>query len=320
MTQSNDARRLYALGFSAFTVPAILLLPRLGWLWAMLAALFAAILLGIMIWLRRKNPLPLAAVAAKTTVGKTLLAAALLWNLLQLGEISRLLCMAYPTADATPLVGLLALLLAVYAARKGARVIARVGAIVFFFLVALYLLLLGFSLPTVRTDWLQPVLQPQWVLLPAVLAPVSVLYLCRGESGKPTLWLLGGVLLAALAALMCAGSLSPQVVARESFPFYTAAKSVTVLGAMERLEPLVSSALTAGAFCLLGLLCTVNSEILSELVPKSEKLSALANFLLGGAALWATRLVPMWCLGLGTAIFWGLFPLLTLLLGSTKKY
>lgn len=320
MTQSNDARRLYALGFSAFTVPAILLLPRLGWLWALIVTAAAAVLLAVMIRLRRKNALPPAAVAAKTAAGKIALAGILLWNLLQLGEISRLLCMAYPTGDAFPLVGLLALLLAAYAAHKGARVIARVGAIVFFFLVGLYLLLLGFSLPTIRTDWLKPVLQPQWTLLPAALTPVSVLYLSRGETGKPALWLIGGVLLAVLAALMCAGSLSPQITAAEQFPFYSASKSVTVLGAMERLEPLVSAALTAGGFCLLGLLCCVNVEILSELLPRSERLGSLANIVLGGSSLWLTAVLPAWCLCLGTGIFWGILPLGILLVGSLKKY
>lgn len=320
MTQSNDARRLYALGFSAFTLPAIFLLPRLGWLWALLASAGGAAVLAVMIRLRRKNPLTPAAFAAKTAAGKAVLCGILLWNLLQLGEISRLLCMAYPTADFSPLIGLLPLLLALYAARKGPRVIARAGAIVFFFLVALYLLLMGFSLPTMHADWLKPVWKPQLLLLPAALTPVSVLFLSRGQTGKPALWLLGGVLLATLAALSCAGNVSPQVVSREVFPFYTAAKSVSILGAMERLEPFVSAALTAGGFCLLGLLCCVNTEILSEVLPNSEKLSAFANIVLGGGSFWLSALLPLWVFGLGTAIFWGILPFLILLLGAVKKY
>lgn len=320
MNPTNDARRLYALGFCAFTVPAILLLPRTGWQWALLASAASACLLAVLIRLRRSAPLPLAVTAAKTDAGKLLLIGALLWNFLMLGTVSRLLCIGYPTGDTMPLVGLLLLLLAMYAAQKGSKVVARASAIVFFFLIGLYLLLLGFSLPNMRADWLKAVPSPQWAILPAALSPVPVLYLHREERGKPTFWLLGGVLLAGAAALVCAGSLSAQVAAEEQFPFYTAAKSVSVLGAMERLEPLVSAALTAGAFCLLGLLGCANREILSALLPNSEKLSNLANVLLGGAGLWLTGLLPLWFIGLGTTIFWGIFPLITLLLGSSKKY
>lgn len=320
VTQPN-ARPLYALGFAAFTVPAILLLPRTGWLWATVSAAAGATALAAMILLRRRCGKSLVRLAAATTAGKSALIAALLWNLLLLGRIAAYLCRAYPSGDAFPPVGLLLLLLAVWAAQKGGGAVIRTGAIVFFFLIGFYLLILGFSLPDLHIAWLKPALRPDWVALPAALTPASVLYLWEGgeTERRPALWLLGGVLLALFAALVTAGTVSPPVARQEAFPFYTAAKSVKLFGAMERLEPLVSAALTAGGFCLLGTLCAANEKILSVFVPQPNKVSALANFLIGGACMWGSGVVSEGIFALGMGIFWGIFPLLTLFLGSRKK-
>ena len=315
------ARQLCALGFAAFTVPAILLLPRTGWLWAAIFAAAGAAVLAVLIFLRRRCAKPLADIAAATFAGKIALLAVLLWNGLMLGRIAAYLCRAYPSGDAFPLVGLILLLLAVGAAQKGAGAVIRTGAIVFFFLIGFYLLILGFSLPDLRPAWLAPDTEPILAVLPAVLTPVSVLYLWEGGDGERrfALWLVGGVLLALLAALVTAGAVSPPVARHEIFPFYTAAKSVKILGAMERLEPLVSAALTAGGFCLLGTLAAANAKILSVFVPRPKNFSALTNFLVGGACLWVSGVMSEGIFALGMGIFWGFVPFLTLLLGSLKK-
>lgn len=320
MTPSG-ARQRCALGFAAFTVPAILLLPRTGWLWATVFAAAGAAVLAILIYLRRRCAKSPAQIAAATAAGKIALRAALLWNLLMLGRIAAYLCKAYPSGSAFPLVGLLLLLLAVFAAQKGGSAVLRTGAIVFFFLLGFYLLVLGFSLPDLRPAWLAPDPAPVWTVFPAVLAPTCVLYLSEGESrgGAPALWLTGGVLLAGLAALVTAGSVSPPVAKQEVFPFYTAAKSVKILGAMERLEPFVSAALAAGGFCLLAALCAANEKIVSIFVPKTKIFAALTNFLVGGACVWVSGVVSEGIFVLGMTIFWGVFPLLTLLLGASKK-
>lgn len=321
MTPRAGARQFYALGFAAFTVPAILLLPRTGWLWASVFAAAGAAVLAGLLFLRRRCGAGLVRLAAGTKAGKAALFAALLWNTLMLGRIAAFLCRAYPSGSAFPLVSLLLLLLAVYAAQKGSGAVLRTGAIVFFFLLGFYLLILGFSLPDLRLSWLKPDLRPLWTVFPAALAPVSVLYLADGECGEesPALWLLGGVLLAFLSALVTAGSVSPAVARQEIFPFYTAAKSVTILGAMERLEPFVTAALAAGGFCLLGTLCAANGKILSVFAPRAKNFSALTNFLVGGGCVWLSDVVSEGIFAAGMTIFWGIFPFLTLLLGARKK-
>lgn len=321
MTPPANARQRYALGFVAFTVPAILLLPRTGWLWATLFAAAGAAVLAILIFLRGRCAKSPAEIAASTAAGKTALLAALVWNLLMLGRIAAYLCKAYPSGSAFPLVGLLLLLLAVYAAQRGVGTVLRTGAIVFFFLIGFYLLILGFSLPDLRLSWLAPDAEPIWTVFPAVLAPTCVLYLSEGSrgGGKAALWLIGGVLLAGLSALVTAGSVSPPVAKLEVFPFYTAAKSVKILGAMERLEPFVSAALAAGGFCLLAALCAANEKILSIFAPKSKNFAALTNFLVGGVCVRASGVVSEGIFALGMTIFWGVFPVVTLLLGERKK-
>lgn len=316
----SAARRLYALGFCAFLVPAVLHLPSTGWLWTAAASMLCALLLALLIVLRRKCCHGPAEIAERSFLGRSALLLVLVWNLLMLGSTAGEICAAFPQGESFPLVGLLLLLLAAYAAERGEQVVLRVGAIVFFALVLFFALILGFALPKVHFAWLTPQISVDWKRLTAVLCPTLVLYLGGSEErGKCTPWLLLGVAFAVLCAAVTAGSLSPAVVSKETFPFYTAAKSVSVLGAMERLEPLVSAALTVGGFCLLALLCAVNGRILGAFLPKAEKFTALLNFALGGSAMWLSKLLPTTVIAVGTTIFWGLFPIITLSLGVRKK-
>lgn len=315
-------RQLCALALCAFTVPAVGLLPRAGWLWAGIAAVAAAGLLAAGAALCRKKGGNFVELAAQSGCGRCCLRLLLIWNLLALGTAARYLCEVFPGSGAFPLVGALLLLLAACAAGKGVSAVVRAGAICFFFFAALYALLFGFSLPQMRAEWLKPVLRPKWTLLPAALAPSCALALmghCR-ERGRISGWLLGGVGLTVLAALVTAGCVSPEVAGAEPFAFYTMSKSISLFGAMERFEALVSAALTAGDFCLLALVCLANAEIAKTLRPGTGKAVPAGNFLLGGAAIFLGSGIPSVVLAAGSAIFWGVFPIGILALAKRKKY
>lgn len=316
MTKASG-RQWGALGFCAFTVPAVLLLPRAGWLWATAAALFSAALLLLGLYLLRKQEAGLALYAAGCKIGKIMLVLALIWNFLLLGAAARQLCAAFPDGNDTPLVGLLLLLAAAYAAGRNRG--PRIAAIVFFFLLGLYGLLFGFSLPELRIEYLAPLRKTKPWQLSAALAPLCLLYLTPAKGKGAVCWCAGAVILAFVAAFMTAGILSPTVAAEEAFPLYEAAKSVSLFGVLGRLEPLVSAAVSMGGFCLLCLLCSANGSILKALTPGKNSSTAPINFFSGLLFFWLSALLPAAVTAIGTAIFWGVFPLGTLLLGSRKK-
>ncbi len=322
---NTQGKQLSALGFCAFALPAVAILPRAGWLWATLASLTAALLLGILLYICEKRRLSLCQGAAARLPGKILLLMLLLWNFLALGQTAGQLGEIFPTARQTPLIGLLLLLLAAYAAGK--KRLLPVAAIGFFFLLGLFALLYGFGLPEIKIDRLAPQSPPSWPILSAALSPLLLVYLravrpnAPGRKAKTALsiWLLSAVAFSFLAALMTVGTLGPAA-AQEAFPFYEAAKSVTVLNVMQRLEPLVSAGLTIAGFCLLGLICAVNGAILSTLRLGGENFATLTNFFLGGACLFLFGGISKGLTALGTTIFWGILPFLLLGIDFQKNF
>ena len=320
MTDQPAHRQLWALSFCAFTVPAVLLLPRVGWLWAGLASLVCALVLLALFRLSASGETGIPQVASKSILGRYLLVASFLWNLLMLGAASRQLCAAYPGGGI--LIGGILLLLASWGSSKGAATVSRVGGITFFFLLIIYSIVLIFAIPGVKPNWLAPVREVEWIRLPAVLCPALVFYLTgrgRPSSGRPWLWLAGGVLLVLASGAICAGRLSPEVTGADPFPFYTMTQGISLLGVMERFEPLVSAAVSAGGFCLLSLLCLANQTMVEKLRPTAKKLVPPVNFFAGFGAIWLSGLLSGGFLAVGTAIFWGLFPLLLLSLANRKK-
>lgn len=150
----------------------------------------------------------------------------------------------------------------------------------------------------------------------AALSPMAVLYV-RGGARRTGGWLAAGIGLCAAAALCAAGTLSPRVAGEEAFAVYTMAKSVSVFGVMERLEPVVSAALTAGGFCLLSVLCLANAKTAQAIGWKRR--TGIGNFLLGCTGYLAGTVLPEGVQAVAAAICWGIVPLVTLWVASVKK-
>lgn len=303
-------RQLCAVTLAAASVPALLYLPRLGWVWATAAAAISALLLGLCG--RRCAPGGLTEVipAAFGRAGRAVLALVLLGGALLLGGI-------YPESRGGPLTGLLLLLVAAYAAERGEETVLRSGAILFFFLTAVEAVILGFSAVQVRAAWLAPQAgSVPLAAMTAALSPMAVLYV-RGGARRTGGWLAAGIGLCAAAALCAAGTLSPRVAGEEAFAVYTMAKSVSVFGVMERLEPVVSAALTAGGFCLLSVLCLANAKTARAIGWKRR--TGIGNFLLGCTGYLAGTVLPEGVQAVAAAICWGIVPLLALWVASVKN-
>lgn len=318
MEERGWERQTAALTLGAFTFPAVVHLPGAGWPWA----LGACILSGTLLWgtLRLTSDSAGAMARAKNCrVGKLMLLLVLGWNFAAMGGVATQVCLAYPTGRAYPLAGLLLLLLATEAARRGLKIVLRVGTVVLFLLAGFYAPVVLFALPEVKLQWLRPVACADWTALAAALTPMSLLYIKKGEGHGAERWILAGGVFAALTSIVCAGLLSPTVVTEEAFPFYTAAGVVRLFGVAERTEALVSAAASGGGFCLLGLLAVVNGELAGWIWPGRKQVFFVAQTLLAAAAIGLTGCLSSVVYAIGTTICWGLLPLLTLYIGNSKK-
>lgn len=320
MKEDTYARQLCALSLSAFTLPAVVLLPRTGWVAALFALAAGTGLLAVLLRARSRTAASPVQLLAKSRGGRAALTALLLWNFLALGGTACQLCLAFPDGHAFPLVGLLLLIVAAQAAQDGAGTVLRMGGVLSLFSVGFYAVLLGFSLPQVHAAWLRPAPPGNAALLPCVLTPCLALFLPVRGQARIAPWLVAGVVLALGSTALCAGSLSPARAGSDAFPFYTAIGGARLFGVLERMEALVSAAVCVGGFCLLALLCVVNRAVLRALNFSRPRCVSAANFLLGGAAMGLVPLLPRLAFAAGTTIFWGLLPAATLLVENRKKF
>lgn len=289
------SKQLSALTFCAASVPSVMLLANYGWLWGTAAA---AVSVALVLLVQSRPPIC-------SKVFKSLL---LVWNLLALGAGANLLCSIFPHGN--DLTGLLLLLAATYAASRERNVLLRIGAVCLFLHIILYSMLLGFSLPDLTGENFAAAAPSSFLALSASLTPMLAALL-RKEEEKVQPWSLVAFLaLTLLAALVTAGSRD----------FYTAMMSVSLFGVMERLEPLVSVVLTAGGFCLMGMICSLNKSVLEDLHPQRKNFAPVLNFIVGAVGIYLSRYLGGAFYAVGTAIFWGALPTLAQSLENSKNF
>lgn len=310
----------------ALGAPAAMALAGLGWTWVLLGgALAALLLLAMERILRRTCGFPEAFTLAFGRTGGTVIGVlTLLWLLAVAAGTASAVRIAFET-DPGPAAPAVLLLLAALACGKGSRRAAAVGGILSLVLALLYSIIVLTSLRHLHPDWCWP-----WgsaadagLSVCVCLSPACVLLATQPERGSCRAgW--GCAALAAFApaamALITAGCLSPELAGASELPIYTLTKSLSVLSVMERFEPLLSVSLMLGLFLLLqGIVCAAGN--LTQLIggAKQADHGTAAFCLLAFAGGLGADRVPVVCWAIGAATFWGILPVLTLVIVGIKK-
>ena len=330
MHSEMTRRQELAWIFAAVSAPVVMRCANLPWQWVLAACAFAALYYIIICILRllhggERSLTELAQEAFGGVGGRMLLLLSAVWTLLAAAKAAEGSALAFPNGREAGLSGIVLLALAALAGRKGTGATARCAAVLAPILAAMYALFLAAAAPQLHTPWCAPWGTPKagFAALEAMLLPSAALFLKRRPAEKriPGVMLPILVLAPPTFALMTSGCLSPQVTAQEPLAFYTLSKSLHLFSFMQRFEPLVSTMLYVGLFCMTALLTQSGCAMLRPLIRAEHTDRWLPSaFCAAAFALsFVTSRLPQWIFDVAPTVFWGIFPLLTLLVVYAKK-
>ncbi len=283
----------------------------LNWAWVFGAGLLAALYYIYMDM--RLHPQGTAELlpAAFGKAGKAVAAAVLLWTVLLMAWTANLANGAFPMVKGEPVLGWTVLALAAWGSWKGPAACARCAGVLCLFLLALYGVIGGFAVPDVQMENLMPV--GNWedglVVLGVFLLPSAVWFLPCTRSRKKPAWQMALLLPAFVGglALITAGVLSPLLARSQPAALYALAQSVSLFGVVERIEPLLSAAITMGVFCLLSAMACACGQLW-----KNRRWSGIACCAAAAALMGWVENLDFRILTGGAAVFYVLLPLLVL--------
>ena len=299
-------RQLTAWLAAAIIPTAIQLTAGSSWL----SVLLVCVLCLLCVWLRWRF--------GAEPKGKLLAAAQWVLVVLILSRACQSAVQSWP-GGAHPAVAMILLALAVWSVWKGTSATARVGCVLFWFVLILYLMLLGAGVKDIRIKWLQPVKGDVdgfgcvLLLTPAAAA----IHLKKKQNLKPRLLLIG--VFCTVAACVTAGVLSPWTAAGKENAFYEMTRSLNLLGQARRFEAVLSAGMTAGWFSLISLYLTVCARLAEKTKTGWGRWGATAAAAAAAGILLCDLHIPGILLLVLTAVFWVLLPLLTQGLGAKKK-
>ena len=261
-----SSRQLGALALSAAAVPVFRCCCRFSWSCVLPGGVGAAALLSCLtaVGNRRRGaerPAWLAGLCLP------LLAAGALWAAWESS-------FAFPETAGNGLAAAMVLLLSLWAAALGPAAAGRCAGILLWITGALYGIVLLFSLPELRTDWLRPAGEAGDVLrcAGALLTPAAALLLAPslGEDQRLPHWPWWAAALSAAAAAVVTGGILSPALAREPESFRTLARGVSVLGVIRRFEALVNGAMLISGFSLCVLYLTAADSLTEALFTRKR--------------------------------------------------
>lgn len=321
MERSIGERQRWAWLAAGLSGIAAVKLCGYSWLWVLVGGL--AVTIYAIILDRKLAACGLARLLCRTMGwgGKILAALTLLWTVLVMGWAANLADAAFPTVRGFPGLGWVLLAVAGWGTWKGSGACARCCGILCLFLIVLYGVIAAFSVPDVKWQYLTPTDSWSTGVWSAglFLLPFGVWYTPCSRSRKGPAWQMAFLLPAFAAALagVTAGVLSPELTARRAVPLYDLAQSVSLFGVMERIEPLLSAAMTMGVFALLSSLTCAARALADQLRSGQWNTAAVCGF--AGISMVLTKDMPAELVAVGALVFWMVIPAIVLLIGRKRN-
>lgn len=220
---------------------------------------------------------------------------------------------AFPMVNGYPLLGWVMLVLAAWGSWKGAGSCARCAGVLCLFLMVLYGWIVVFAVPDIQWKNLRP--SGDWMdgvdAAGVFLLPFAVWY-GPAEPRRGRSWGMALLLPAAAAVLsaVTVGVLSPALAAALPVPLYTLTESVSLFGVMERMEPLLSAAITMGVFCLLSAMAC-GCRMIGERF-RMGRWGGIVACTVAGIVMGPVGKMDLSAIAVGGAILWILVPTVTL--------
>ena len=285
-----------------------------GWVWVAAAGLLVT---GYYIYMDIK----LQSLGVAAFLPRPLAISALLWLILLMAWTADLANGAFPMVRGYPVLGWTVLALAAWGARKGVAACARCAGVLCLFLAVLYGIIAVFAMPDVQIQYLLPAgnWQEGWMAVGLFLLPAAVWYLPCTRSKKRPAWQMALLipLVSALLVAVTAGVLSPILARELPSSLYVLAQSVSLFGVVERIEPLLSAAMTMGVFCLVSVMACACMRLWGK-VPL-RKWSGVICCAAAAIIMKWVRNTDLMIVAAGNVVFGMLLPLTALWIGKGRK-
>lgn len=300
------ARQLSAWLFAGLTPVMIQLLSGIPWLWIGVAGILGNLAVYF-VWRSGWEP------------KRWQCFLWIVYMIMVLGQLASHAAECWPQGEGGLAVPLILMALSAWSAQKGPSAAARVGAVLFWLVLIMYLAVFGAGAKDMRWEWLWP----QWEIphelgLLLFLLPAAAACLLRTEAAWEPRLILPSVF-TLCASLITDGVLSSAVASKVDGAFYEMSRSINLMGVAQRFEAVISAGMTAGWFALLSMFLTVCGAMFQRLWGGSGKAGVWISAL--SAAIWMLcgLHISAWILLFGAAVFWVAMPLLTQGLEKIKK-
>lgn len=262
-----------------------------------------------------------AVLSGRKCMGKVLLSLSLLWFVIMLTWAAGLAGKAFSATDKSPLLGWILLGLAAWGSIKGPNACASCCGVLCLFLVVLYGVVAVFSVSDIQPEYLQLEPEPGNIIrcVGLLLTASVVWYLPSDKKQNRKMWDIAVILFtgAVLLSVITEGVLSSELASAVSVPLYAVAQSVSLFGVVERIEALLSAAMTMSIFALLSAVAGACSVVGNEICP--WKYYGVFSCAAAGLLMLVEKEIDVLWMSIGTGVVCLLIPLAAIGVGRRKS-